>query len=692
MKIRLLAAFLLGTSALSGPVASGQAATPTAAQEQRTIGIDLAGMDRSVDPGADFFAYANGNWVRTAEIPADRAATGVFLQVATTAERRTAEMIQEIVASNPAPGTDEARIANFYRAFMNREAIDAAGMRPIQADLDRYAAIRNRRELSRALGANLRADVDPLNNTDLRTHNLFGMFVTQGTTTPGVVLPYLLQGGLGLPGRDYYLSDSPRMAQIRTGYRAYIETLLRTAGMSDPAARAQRIFDLEMKIARAHAPREEAEDITRPGELWARGEFAQQAPGIEWDAFFVAAELGRQDRLLAYHPGAIRGLSALVASEPVEAWRDWLTFHQINANAAVLPSAIDDASFAFFGTTLSGTPQQRSRERRALAAVSTQLGDAVGRIYARRYFPASARAQVSQMVINITAAFRRRVEALDWMAPETRREALRKIETLQVGVGYPESWRNYSGYEPSADNAYANAVGAGLAEYRHQLGKIGRPFDRGEWWMTPQLVNAVNLPAQNALNFPAAILEAPFFDPNADPAANYGAIGAVIGHEISHSFDNNGAAFDAEGVVRNWWTPQDMERFNQGGRALAEQYGTYAPFPDLRINGELTLGENISDLAGLAAAYDAYRASLGGREAPVIDGLTGDQRFFIAYAQAWRTKAREAALRQQVATGAHAPGQYRALTVRNLDAWYRAFNVQPGDALYLPPERRVRIW
>ncbi|MEA3015358.1 MAG: putative endopeptidase [Sphingomonadales bacterium] len=694
MPNRPLIALLLAASALAGPVGCAGVAPPAASSQaaQLSSGIDLAGMDRTVDPGDDFYAYANGNWMRTTEIPADRAATGAFLQAALLAERRNAELIESIVSSNPAPGTDEARIANFYRSFMDRPGIDAAGLGPIRPDLERIAAIGDRRALSRALGASLRADVDPLNASDFRTENLFGIFVTQGLATPGVVLPYMLQGGLGLPEREYYLSDSPRMAEIRTAYRAYIETQLRNAGLSDPAARADRIFALETKIARGHATRAESEDFTRTASVWRRDEFASRAPGIDWPAFFEAARLGGQDRFGAYHADAIRNLSALVASEPLEAWKDWMAFHQINTNAAVLPSAIDDAFFAFYGTTLSGTPQQRSRDRRALVAVNPQLGDAVGRLYVQRYFPASAKAQVSEMVGNITAAFRRRVEGLDWMAPETRAEALRKIETLRVGVGYPESWRDYARFTVSPDEAYGNKLRGEEAEYLHQIAKLGRPFDREEWWMTPQTVNAINLPVQNGLNFPAAILEPPFFDPGADPARNYGAIGAVIGHEISHSFDNNGAAFDSTGVLRNWWTPADLARFEREGRALAAQYDAYAPYPDAHLNGTLTLGENIADVAGLAAAYEAYRASLGGREAPVIDGFTGDQRFFIAYAQTWRSKAREAALRQQIATDGHAPGQYRALTVRNLDAWYRAFDVQPGDALYLPPEQRVRVW
>ncbi len=482
------------------------------------------------------------------------------------------------------------------------------------------------------------------------------------------------------------------MAEIRTAYRASIERLLTTAGVADAPAKAQRIYDLEMRIARAHETRAESEDITSAATVWSRAELQQRAPGIDWNAFLGAAQLANQQRFAAYHAQAVTRLSALVASQPLQAWKDWLTFHQINSHADVLPTAVDQAHFAFYGTTLSGTPQQRDRAKRALDAVNTYLGDAVGRAYVERYFPASAREEVESIVGNIKTAFAQRIRGLEWMAQPTREEALHKVETIEVGVGYPDSWRDYSRYEVSPDNAYANVVNGERAEYAHQLAKLGRPMDRREWWMTPQTVNAVNLPVQNALNFPAAILQPPFFDAAADPAYNYGAIGAVIGHEISHSFDNNGAAFDSTGALRNWWTDADLAAFRAQGDALSRQYDAYEALPGLHVNGALTLGENIADVAGLQAAYDAYHASLGGREAPVIDGLTGDQRFFIAYAQTWATKMRDEALRQRIATGGHAPGNFRALTVRNLDAWYQAFDVQASDALYLAPEQRVRVW
>ncbi|MEQ1818343.1 MAG: M13 family metallopeptidase [Terricaulis sp.] len=686
MSIRFVSALALSAALVCGVAACNRATAPS------EIGLDLAAMDTNAQPGDDFYNYANGAWQRNTEIPADRSNIGSFYRASLTTEQQTTELVQGIVGSNPAAGTDNARIANFYNAYTNTAAIDAAGMAPVQADLARFNAISTRADLSRVLGEQLRADVDPLNATDFGTENLLGVFVTQGLATPGEVLPYFLQGGLGLPEREYYLSNDADMVRIRGEYRAYIERLLTLAGVSDARARAQRIFDLEVQIARAHVTREQSEDIPSSAAVWSRAELGQRAPGIDWNAFLTAAQLGNQQRFAAYHAPAITRLSALVASAPIQSWKDWLAFHQINSHADALPSTIDQAHFAFYGTTLAGTPQQRDRAKRALDALDTYLGDAVGQAYVQRYFPASAREEVQGMVENIKTAFAARIQGLSWMADATRAEALRKVETIVVGVGYPDSWRDYSHYDVSANDAYANEVNGERAEYAHQLAKIGHPMDRNEWWMTPQTVNAVNLPVQNGLNFPAAILQPPFFNANADAAYNYGAIGAVIGHEISHSFDNNGAAFDSTGALRNWWTDADLAAFRTQGEALARQYDTYEALPGLHVNGTLTLGENIADVAGLQAAYDAYHASLNGHEAPVINGLTGDQRFFIAYAQTWATKMRDEALRGRIATDGHAPGMFRALTVRNLDAWYTAFNVQEGQAQYLAPDQRVRVW
>ncbi|GAA4743444.1 M13 family metallopeptidase [Sphingomonas daechungensis] len=655
------------------------------------LGIVPASMDKSVKPGDDFFAFANGSWVKNTPIPEDRSRIGAFTIADQERERQTKDMIAEILKANPDAGSNEGKIANFYNAYLNTDAIDKAGLGPAKADLDAIGGIADKTQLSAAIGRTLRADTDPLNATNFHTENLFGIFVTQGLSTPGEQLPYIMQGGIGLPEREYYLSGDAKMADLRNTYRTYVGQILQLANYPDAKAAADRVMALETKIANAHATREESEDFAQGVKVWSRAELEKNAPGLDWKALLDAAQLGSAPKFEAYNANAIPKLSALVASEPLHAWKDWLAFHTLNQQADVLPKGFRDASFAFNSTALLGIPKERPRDELALNAVSDTLQDAVGKTYVDRYFPASSKAEIQRMVEEIKAAFARRVEALDWMAPSTKAEALKKVKSIVVGVGYPDTWRDISSLEIGG-NAYANAKAASLAEYRHQIAKIGKPMDRAEWWMPPQLVNAVNLPVQNALNFPAAILQRPFFDPKADPAFNYGAIGSVIGHEISHSFDNNGALFDSTGALRNWWTPADFKRFQQAGDALAAQYDEYEALPGLHLNGKLTLGENIADVAGLAAAYDAYKHSLGGKEAQAIDGYSGDQRFFIAYAQAWATKMRDEQLRQRVLTDGHAPGQFRALTVRNLDPWYTAFDVKEGEKLYLAPDKRVKVW
>ncbi len=689
---KLVAALLLGAATISaGPIACKMAGTEISIAAGTNAGIDPAAMDKAVKAGDDFYNFANGGWMKTTEIPADRSSIGGFYIADQKTEKQLGELIADIAKSDAAADSEKGKIRNLYSAFLNIAAIDKAGLAPARADLDRIAAAADLKSLSRVLGEQIRADVDPLNSTNFKTDNLFGVFVTQALAG-GEVVPYLLQGGLGMPEREYYLSADSKMAELRGKYRAYIAQLLTEAGIPDAAAKAQRIFDLEMKIAQSHATRAESEDFQKSAAEWTQADFATKAPGIDWDAFFIGAQLAGQQKFGAYHAGSIPRLSALVASEPLDAWKDWLTFHLISTNADVLGSKLNAAQFGFYGTALSGTAEPRPLEKRALAAVNASMGDALGKLYVEKYFPAAAKVEVQAMVEDIKTAFAKRVESLDWMAPATKKEALQKVRTIEVGVGYPDSWKDYANLTITPDNAYANKQAGAKLRYSQQLAKIGKPLDKREWWMNAQLVNAVNLPVQNALNFPAAILQRPFFDPAADPAFNYGAIGAVIGHEISHSFDNNGAAFDSTGKLRNWWTAADLAKFSQSGKALAAQYDQYEPFPGLHVNGTLTLGENIADVAGLSAAYDAYRASLGGKEAPVIDGFTGDQRFFIAYAQAWASKMRDQALRGRIVTDGHAPGMYRALTVRNLDAWYKAFDVQPGDKLYLPPDQRVKVW
>jgi putative endopeptidase len=662
------------------------------APKQETHGIVVANIDASVKPGDDFYLYANGNWIKRSEIPLDRGRIGVFSTLADLSNKRTVGLIEEAAKANAPAGSNVRKIADLYNSFMDEAGIEARGLTSLRPHLEAIAAIHNQHELARALGERLRADVDALNNTNYYTPNLFGLWVAPGFNDSDHYAAYLLQGGLGLPDREYYLAGSDRMRDIRTKYQAHISAMLKLAGFTETDARAEHIVALEHAIAEKHISLEENEDIHKANNTWKQADFAAKAPGLDWAEYFRGAGLGKQASFIVWQPTAFAGESALVASISLETWKDWLAYHLIEDSAGALSKAFSDERFAFFGKTLAGVLEQRPRWQRGVALVNGLLGDAVGQIYAQRYFPPEAKSQAQAMVTTIVTAFRRRIEALSWMDPATKAEAQAKLTTLYVGIGYPETWRDYSAYEVKADDLFGNFWRAGLFDYHREVARLGLPVDRKEWCMTPQTVNAVNLPLHNGLNFPAAILQPPFYDPQAPAAVNYGAIGAVIGHEISHTFDSEGSAFDSKGRVRNWWTPADLAHFNAAIGRLAAQYDTYKPFPDLAVNGKQTLGENIADVAGIAAAYDAYRASLAGKTAPAQDGFSGDQQFFIAFGQNYGSKTREAALRQQVMTDGHAPSEFRADTVRNLDAWYAAFDVQPGQKLYLAPPDRVQIW
>ena len=667
-------------------------ATAQDASKPDTHGISVANMDRSVVPGDNFFLYCNGDWIKRTELPPDRARLSVFSTLADLSDKRTSALIEEIAKSNPKPGTSARKIADLYNSYMDEALIEAKGLAPIQPHLKAIAAIQDKKQLAATLGETLRADVDALNNTNFHTAHLFGLWVAPGFNDPDHYAAYLLQGGVQLPDREYYLSDNQHMREVRTKYQAHVSAMLKLAGFDDADARAERIVALEHAIAEKHLTLAENDDIHKANNPWTLADFSSKAPGLDWPEYFRGAGLSKQASFIVWQPTAFAGESALVASTPLETWKDWLAYHLIEEYAAVLPKALADERYAFFGATLQGTPQQRPRWQRAVVIVNRHLGDDVGQLYAQRYFPPEAKAQAQAMVSNIIAAFRKRIEALSWMDPSTKAEAQAKLNTLYVGIGYPEKWINYSAYEVKADDIFGNVWRGNLFQYRRQVGRLGAPVDRHEWSMTPQTVNAVNLPLQNALNFPAAILQPPFFDPLAPAAANYGAIGSVIGHEVSHTFDTEGSAFDSKGRVRNWWTPADLAHFEAAADKLAAQYDSYKPFPDLSVNGKQTLAENIADVAGIAASYDGYHASLTGKAAPAQDGFSGDQQFFIAFGQNYASKGREAALRQQVMTDSHSPAQYRADTVRNIDAWYAAFDVKPGETLYLAPAERVRIW
>jgi predicted metalloendopeptidase len=679
-------------AALGAAFASAVVLTAASKDAPPVHGIDLAGIDHSVAPGDDFFAFANGAWIKRTEIPADRASYGPGEILVEKTREQVRGLIQDAAKAHPHAGSDAQKVGDYYTSYLDEAAINAKGLAPLKDDMARIAAIADRHALSSYLGSTLRADVDALNATNFYTDNIFGLWISQAFADPARNVPYILQGGLGMPDRDYYIAQSSKMQAIREKYRTHIAAVLKLAGIAGADQKAQGIFDLETKIAKTHASREDSEDVQKANNPWKRDDFAKKAPGLDWNAFLAAASLSGQPDFIAWHPTAVIGISALVANEPVGVWKDYLTFRLIEHFANVLPVDFVNEHFAFFGTTLSGTPKIRDRWKRAIDSTNATVGEIVGRLYVEKYFPPSSKAKIEAMVKELLAAYQARISRLVWMSPQTKQKALAKLATLRVGVGYPDKWKDYSALQIVRGDALGNLRRVEAFEYKRNLAKLHQPVDRGEWVMVPQEVNAVNLPLANALNFPAAILQPPFFDPDADAAVNYGAIGATIGHEISHSFDDTGSQFDAQGRLANWWTPDDLKHFQAAGAKLAAQFDAYAPFPDLHVHGRQTLSENIADVAGLSAAHDAYMLSLNGSKPPVLQGLTGDQRFFLAYAQSWREKQREEALRQQITTDGHAPAEYRGVTVRNLDAWYPAFNVKPGQKLYLAPDDRVQVW
>ncbi len=661
-----------------------------------TLGLALSGAipaladgapAASVRPGDDFYDYVNGDWLAHHEIPADKALWGPGSVVGDEMNRRIVKLI-EAAAGDKAARPDTRQVVDFYKAYMDEAAIEARGTAPLRPALARIAAIHDKAALTRALAGTLRADVDALNSTSFETENLFGLWITPDMNDPAHYRPYLLQGGLGMPDRAYYIDDSPRMARLREQYQAHVAATFKLAGFDDADARAARVMALETALARRHGSREDSEDVLKANNVWTLRDFAAKAPGLDWPAFFKAAGLAGQARFIVWQPSGISGAAELVGSVDLATWKDWLSFHLVNHFSDALPKAFVDEHFAFYGTALQGTPQLSERWKRGLEAANHALEEPVGHLYVDRYFPPENKRRVHEMVDRIVDAFRQRIDKLDWMAPATRAEAKAKLQSLYVGVGYPDKWRSWAGLRVVPGDAFGNAVRGEQFHLAQQLAKLHQPVDRSEWSMEPQIVNAVNMPIQNAINFPAGTLQPPFYDPQASDADNYGSIGAVIGHEISHSFDDQGAQFDAQGRLRNWWTPQDSAHFKAATAALVAQYSAYRPFPDLAINGQQTLSENLADLAGLGASYDAYRATLKG-DATAGDG---DVRFFTAFARNWCRKIREEKLRQQVIGDGHSPAKYRTFTVRNLDAWYKAFDVQPGQAMYLAPQDRVKVW
>ncbi|MBY0565562.1 MAG: M13 family metallopeptidase [Hyphomonadaceae bacterium] len=647
-----------------------------------SFGIDLAARDLTVDPGDDFFLYANGTWVQNNQIPADRTRWGTFDMLREKSDNDVRAIIEEVAAGGGAPGSIQQKVADYYNAFLNQDAIDARGMSPVQPELDRIAALRTHEDV-------LRLIAEP----GISVNSPIAMFVGLDERNPDRYVVNVTHAGLGLPEREFYRRTDGQFPQIREQYTAHIERMLGLAGQTGAATKARQVMALETAIAERHWPRADRRDRDRTYNLKNRAELRALAPRFPWDAGFEAAGLGDVQEVVVAELSAMRPLAELFMATPVNTWKSYLAFHLLTNNASVLPRAVDDATFDFFGKTLNGQPQQRERWKRGVQAVNGALGEAIGQIYVQRHFPPEAKAQMLELVENVRRAYGERIDRLAWMSAETKVVAREKLATFRPKIGYPDRWRDYSALEVQIGDAYGNAKRQSMFDWNHDLARLGRPTDKDEWFMTPQTVNAYYNPVFNEIVFPAAILQPPFFDPNADPAVNYGGIGGVIGHEMGHGFDDQGAKSDARGVLRDWWNAEDVRRFEEVTGRLAAQYEQFEPLPGLNLNGRLTLGENIGDNGGLQVAYHAYRLSLGGEESPVLDGTTGDQRFFLSWAQVWRTLMRDEAMRIQVINGPHSPGKYRANgTVRNMDAWYAAFDVQPGDDLYLAPEDRVTVW
>jgi len=689
-KTGLLMKLAVGSMALAWPLmaqAPAAKGAPVAKKAKTTFGdfgLDTAGMDRSVAPGDDFGRYANGTYLKNLVIPADRSNYGMFTRLRDLSQERTQGIVEAAAAHKDAkPGSEEQKVGDYYASFMDEAGIEAKGLAPLKPQLDAIAAIADRAQLAQVFGAAMRRGEDmPV-----------GVGPQQDLKNPDVIAVYVGQGGLGLPDRDYYLdTKNPKFVEIREKYLAYIAAMLKLAGIDRAEARAKGILALETKLAEVHWSKVEERQIEKLYNPVQRLDLDQKYPGVDWTSLLTAAGVQGQKELIIAHPSAIAGTAKLIASESVDGWKDYLAFHALNDAAPYLPKAFVDEAFAFNGKALSGQPENQPRWKRGVDATTGALGEAVGKLYVAKYFPPEAKREADLLVKHIIAAMDQRLAHLTWMDPKTKAEARAKLAKFTPKIGYPSKWRDYSRLVVRRGDALGNATRVAEFEYQRQLDKIGKPIDRTEWGMTPMTVNAYANPLWNEIVFPAAILQPPFFDAQADPAVNYGGIGVVIGHEISHHFDDQGRKFDKEGKLADWWTPEDVKRFTALTDKVVKQYAAYEPLPGTHVNGELTLGENMADLAGLNVAYDANHASLGGKPARVLEGLTGDQRFFLGFAQIWRQKYRDAALLQQVTVDPHTPGFLRPNVVRNVDAWYTAFGVKPGQALYLAPGDRIKVW
>lgn len=679
-----------GSAALALAVSAVALATPALAQSAAAAdskpqlgdwGVDVQGMDLSVKPGEDFYKFVNGQWDAKTEIPADRSSWGGFAVLRDLSDQRTRAIIEESAKQNAPAGTVAQKVGDFYASFMDEAAIEARGMEPVKPMLAKIDGLTSRDDLARALAENVKLGLgSPVEigvELDLKDNSKYGVYVGQG--------------GLGMPNRDYYLVDNDRFKATRVKYKTYIAETLKLAGFANAEARAEAIYALEEKIAKGHWTSAESRQIDKLYNPVATAALDKDYAGLGWSTYLQTAGLAGQPQVIVTQPSAIKAALALVANEPMDVWKDYLRFHTVKAASPMLSKAFVDLNFGW-AQTLSGTPKLKDRWKRGVDLVNGTMGEAVGEIYVARYFPPEAKAKADELVRNLIKAMDARLANLAWMAPETKVKARAKLAAFTPKIGYPSKWRDYSALKVERGDLWGNVMRATEFEYQRQLGKIGKPVDRSEWFMTPQTVNAYANPLMNEIVFPAAILQPPFFDPKADDAVNYGAIGAVIGHEISHHFDDQGRKFDMNGNLSDWWTKEDVARFDALAKRVVDQYGSYEPLPGKKVNGELTLGENIADLAGVTIAYDAYKMSLKGKKAGKLGGYTPDQRFFLGFGQVWRNKYREPVLLQQLTTDPHTPGHFRPYVVRNIDAWYSSFGVKPGEKFYLKPEDRAHIW
>ena len=657
------------------PVPAAEA-PPAPKPQYGAFGFDETGMDKSVAPGDSFYKFANGAWDARTEIPADKSNYGMFTTLDDLSRERTKQIIEQQA------GDPNSRIGAVYASFMDEAAVEAKGLAPFEPWLGKVRGVTSKTQLP-GLFAEAR---------QLGIGTPFGGFVGQDDKAPDQYILNFFQSGLGMPDRDYYLKTDAKIVDTRTKYLSHLTQMLTLAGEKNAPGRAKAILDLETKIANAHWSRVDSRDATKTYNKMTLAELAQRAPGFDFPGLFKASGVQGADSLVVAQPSAITGIARILRQAPLSVIKDQMLVRSLDAYSAYLPKAFDQENFAFYGTVLNGTPEQEARWKRAVNFTVGTLQDDVSKLYVERFFPPETKAAADALVKNVIAAMDRRIDKLEWMSPETKVKAHEKLASFTPKIGYPSQWRDMSGLQVDRADLIGNAMRSNRFDYAYNVNKLGKPIYRWEWGMTPMTINAYANFGMVEIVFPAAILQPPFFDPNADAAFNYGGIGAVIGHELSHHFDDQGAKYDKTGRLTDWWTPQDVANFNSRIDALGKQYDAYEPLPGMHVQGKLTMGENVADLAGVTVAYDAYKASLGGKEAPVLGEMTGDQRFYLGWAQVWRRKYREANLRQRLLTDPHSPSEQRVAVVRNFDDWYRAYNVQPGQKLYLDPAGRVRIW